>query len=241
MEDEYKSATQCTEFDRLLPDAIDGLLQGGELARFEKHLSECGACASLYAETKQGHLWLTGLEEVEPPRHMVHNILLATSGVAEQGAETVRALRPGLGRRCLELLHELFAPLMTPRFAGTVAMAFFSISLLLNITGIRVTDLRARTLSHSYYEAENRAIKFYENMHFVYQIQSKVRTFRRTEDDGTEKREQSSPRSNTRHGSTSGTEAGGAESSFPPAALAVAVLRLETPALGGPGMHGRNQ
>src|SRR6266576_901270 len=69
---------------------------------------------------------------------------------------------------------------MQPRLAGTFAMAFFSLSLLMNVAGIRVSDvrkldLRPSAIQKSYYSASSRVVKYYENLRIVYELQSKAR------------------------------------------------------------------
>src|SRR5580700_7890403 len=76
---------ECTEFEALLSDAIDGdgKLSPARMNRdsFEAHRRVCGTCGPLFADVQAGQHWLKSLEPVEPPVHLVHNILAATSGV----------------------------------------------------------------------------------------------------------------------------------------------------------------
>jgi len=77
-------------------------------------------------------------------------------------------------------VRSLVTPLLQPRLAGTFAMGFFSISLLLNVTGVRVSDvskldLRPSAIKKTYYSASSRAVRFYENLRVVYEFESKVR------------------------------------------------------------------
>jgi len=175
MTEERKFEMQCAEFDRLLSDAIDGALAVDDQARFEAHRQECVDCAALFASVAFGHELLGELEEVEAPHQLIHNILAATSRQAATGMAAEPA--EPLAKRLQMLAHAFFAPLWTPRFAGACAMAFFSITLMINMFGVRPGDLRARTLSRSVYAAENRVIRYYENLQFVYQLQQRVRSF----------------------------------------------------------------
>src|SRR5690348_6223962 len=86
-----KFEMQCTDFDALLTDALDGVLEGERLARFERHKAECQACGLLFQETKSGFDWLHTLDEVEPPLHLVHNVIALTSG-AEASADVAELL-----------------------------------------------------------------------------------------------------------------------------------------------------
>src|SRR5579863_8950659 len=75
---------QCHEFDGLLADALDGVLTGGQLDRFQAHARSCSACGPLFAEVEAGRNWLKDLTEVEPPVSLVTNILASTTGVDTQ-------------------------------------------------------------------------------------------------------------------------------------------------------------
>jgi hypothetical protein len=64
------------------------------------------------------------------------------------------------------------------------AMAFFSITLLLNLAGVSLgelkhVDLRPSALVHGYYETQGRLVKYYENIRFVYEIESRVQQLKR--------------------------------------------------------------
>ena len=45
---------QCNEFDLLLSDALDGVLTGTGLDRFQAHARSCKACGPLLAEAEAG-------------------------------------------------------------------------------------------------------------------------------------------------------------------------------------------
>jgi hypothetical protein len=73
---------------------------------------------------------------------------------------------------------------MQPRFAMSFGMAFFSITLVLNVTGVklsslRAADLRPSAIKRSYYEASGKLVKYYENIRFVYELETKVRDLKR--------------------------------------------------------------
>ena len=78
---------ECTEFELLLSEALDGdgdgQLSGARTRKdsFEAHSRSCPVCGPLLAEVQAGQRWLKSLDEVEPPAHLVHNILAATTGI----------------------------------------------------------------------------------------------------------------------------------------------------------------
>ena len=87
----------------------------------------------MYQEAAAGMHWLKGLEDIEPPRNLVHNILAQTIGtVAEVSAKPVPVGENWLDRLKAKI-SPVFAPVVTPRFAMSFGMAFFSITLLANI------------------------------------------------------------------------------------------------------------
>ena len=176
---------QCSEFDALLSQAIDGTLSGERLTAFEAHGRECKLCGPLMQEAEAGRNWLKALEEVEPPLELVNNILLATTGVrrARNGA----ADETWLGRVKAwtgVMLSPIVAVARQPRFAMSFGMAFFTLSVSLSLAGIKLSDirhadLRPSTIRRTYYETSGRVVKYYENIRFVYEIESRVQQFKR--------------------------------------------------------------
>jgi hypothetical protein len=63
-------------------------------------------------------------------------------------------------------------------------MIFFSFSLALSVTGVKRADvakidLRPAALRHAYNDAQIKVVKYYDNIRFVYEIESRVREFKR--------------------------------------------------------------
>jgi hypothetical protein len=189
MQGNLKSGMQCAEFDLLLADALDGSLNGDQILRFENHKTVCSSCAALFAETQAGFDLLSTLDEVEPPRNLVHNILAATSGIREEAAASEMPVLPVMSawQRFWLSVRPVFAPVFTPRFGGSLAMAFFSITLVLNVAGIKVAevgkmDFSVRGVERTYFATRTRAIKYYENVRLVYEVETRVRNLRRAAD-----------------------------------------------------------
>jgi hypothetical protein len=87
-------------------------------------------------------------------------------------------------------LRSLGQTLLQPRLAMTAAMAFFSIALTLNITGVRVSalrlsDLRPSSIKRNLYEANAHVLRYYDNLKVVYELESRVRDLQRTSNDAT--------------------------------------------------------
>ena len=69
--------------------------------------------------------------------------------------------------------------MLQPRLAMTAAMAFFSIALTMDLTGVRLQDLRVSDLSpgslkRDFYSADARVIQYYEGLRVVYELESRV-------------------------------------------------------------------
>jgi Putative zinc-finger len=179
MPGETKSGMQCAEFDALLSDALDGVLTGTDMERFEAHKASCPSCGPLFAEAGMGYKMLHSLAEVEPPRNMVHNILVATIGEIPVVAQEVQPVGEGWMARLRRWTQPVFGPVLQPRFAMSFGMAFFSISLMLHVSGVKAADfkhldLRPGAIIKTFYETEGRLVKYYENIRVVYEIESRV-------------------------------------------------------------------
>ena len=202
---ESKSGVQCVEFEALLAEALDATLQGTTLAAFEEHQKSCPACAAMYHESAAGMHWMQGLDEVEPPKNLVHNILAQTIGtVTETNAKPVVTGGTWFDR-LKGRIAPVFAPVVTPRFAMSFGMAFFSITMLANIAGFHVADLKhvdlsAKGIQKTYYSTQARAVRYYENIRLVYEIESRVRDLRRSATP--EKQEEPSTPKNPKRGTS---------------------------------------
>ena len=183
MNGETKNRMQCAEFDALLADALDGTLTDEMQTGFERHKTECATCSAMFAEAEAGLKWLETLEEIEPPRNLVHNILVATTGVAETAREA-EIRKQSLWDRVRVWFTPHLSPLLTRRFAMSCAMAFFSVSMVMSVTGIRPRDLTPKGLTRAYVDGQTKVVKYYENIRLVYEIESRVRDLKRVTDSG---------------------------------------------------------
>ena len=78
--------------------------------------------------------------------------------------------------------------LMQPRLAMTAAMAFFSIALTLNLTGVRLSQLRASdfkpsSIMRSASQAKASVVRNFDNLRVVYELESRVRDLQHSSDD----------------------------------------------------------
>jgi len=199
MTDNTQSGMQCVEWEALLADALDGMLHGSTLAAFEAHQQSCPVCGAQYQEAAAGMHWLKGLEEVEVPRNLVHNIMVHTAGAQPVPREKAVVAGENWWGRLKGRLAPVVAPVVTPRFAMSFGMAFFSITMLLNVAGFHIADLKhvdlsARGVQKTYYSTEARVVRYYENLRLVYEIESRVRDLRRAARPEDQQQEQQAPK-----------------------------------------------
>ena len=190
MPDESKVRMECSQFESWLSEALDGRLTSVRKDAFEAHGRICPVCGPLLADAIAGQQWLKSLEEVEPPAHLIHNILAATTGIS---STRLKAASPKIqttpfGERVREwwdgFATPTFAFVRQPRFAMSFGMIFFSFSLILSVAGVKPADiakidLHPAALKRTYYSTQGRVIKFYENIRWVYEVESRVREFKR--------------------------------------------------------------
>jgi len=121
---------------------------------------------------------------------LVDNILAATTGI-----DTVRLHGTAKAQaetswfdRLQDWANLVVSPILgvakQPRFAMSFGMAFFSLSITMSMAGVKLSDLRHADLRPSaikrnYYATSGKVVKYYENIRFVYEIESRVREFKR--------------------------------------------------------------
>jgi len=167
---------QCQEFDGLLTDALDGVLTGSRLDRFQAHARTCSACGPLFAEVQAGRSWLKDLTEVEPPVSLVTNILASTTGVDTQRLrvnvaaplpritwlEKAQAWASGWCNLSLPKLGQRSGSRDLPCL---LAWHSFSLSVALSVLGVKPADLRQMSLRpaairHTYYNTQARVVRY---------------------------------------------------------------------------------
>ena len=190
MPGETKNGMQCAEFDSLLSDALDGLLSSPKLESFQNHSRVCPVCGPLFADVAAGQHWLKSMGEVETPPTLVTNILAETTGI---NPSRMRSLAPSGARVPFterargwigSIVSPVFATMRQPRFAMSFGMVFFSLSVALSVAGVKPADLahvdlRPAAIKRTYYSTTGKVVKYYENIRFVYEIESRVRELKR--------------------------------------------------------------
>jgi len=207
--DEMNDAMDCMVCEAMCPEAVDGTLSAAEQKAFDKHVAGCVTCAQELEEAHRGAAWMQMLKghTPEPPVMLLQKILAETTGavaarvpeaapamptfVPEWEAVRPVAVRPvaarpsrwaGLSAKISEMFS-MQSMTFQPRMAMTAAMAFFSIALTLNMTGVRVKDmrvsmLRPSSIRRSVADASASATRSFQNLRVVYEFESRVNDMR---------------------------------------------------------------
>lgn len=201
----------CEQWEAMLAEVLDGSLAGDETVRFDSHAHSCTACAQLLQEAQRGQQWLRYLAKEPPvPQDLVAKILAQTTGTVSVAATAANAAVLAMPKRPVWKQASWFAGLRRfsePRLMMTAAMAFFSIALTLDLAGVRsgnihLSDLSPTmlrsTIERQFATASRPVVRYYDHLRFVYEVEARVREFRRTEaqdkDDGQQqKKEQQQP------------------------------------------------
>ena len=199
----------CAEFESTLADYLDGTLAPEVRLAVERHAASCAGCSAFMADARAGLEFLSHAEVIEPPRELITRIaFLSPLGRTRHPLD-----RQGFfGRMSAKWLQ----PLLQPRFAMGMAMTIVSFAMLERCTGLRVQHIQAADLSpvrifggieDKAMRLKDRAVKNYENIRLVYEIETRLREFEAQQDAQSEK----APRKQTAaelH-SQSGTKNGG--------------------------------
>ena len=209
------SSPACGQWETLLADALDGQLKPGDEAVFTAHMAVCPACAGLFEDARRGREWLDFLStEPEVPAGLLDKILARTGPGQVEGY----ALAAGSGSVLPMPVRSapVFIPawqrpgfvgnvrrFAEPRLLMTAAMAFFSISVTLSVTNVRLSNLHLANLRpvavRSFMErrltmASTPIVRYYDHSHFVYEVQSGMRELRRaTQIEGEENNNRQTP------------------------------------------------
>jgi Putative zinc-finger len=215
------SATlRCEEWEALLVDALDGVLPEDKATSFRAHSAECANCGDLLAHAGQGREWLGYLHtEPDVPAALIGKILDRTVGPGSVQLPVLAGeQRAGAAAMTLPWRRNFHET----RLLMTVAMAFFSIALTLNLIGVKVSSLRladlrpstiGSTVSRQFYAARGSVVRYYDNLRFVYQLESRMRELRRTVETTPgagqpEKKQEPSKQSGDKSGSLEGAPRG---------------------------------
>ena len=165
----------CAELEILLCDYVDGTLRGEERAALENHLAGCSACTELAKDVMGAVAFMERAAVAEPPAELLTKILHDVPSARQIGGERRSWFRKLLGS---------FESVLQPRYAMGMAMTILSFSMIARFAGIEPRQLRPSDLdpakiwasmddrAHRTYD---RAMKYYDNLRLVIEIQSRLR------------------------------------------------------------------
>jgi hypothetical protein len=213
---QFPSSPECGQWETLLADALDGLLQPEDEDTFSAHMAGCKACTALFDEARRGREWLEFLSpEPEVPAGLLDKILAQTGpgqvagfGLTAGAAGVLPIPQPG--KPAIPAWQQpgfigQVRRFAEPRLLMTAAMAFFSIALTLNLTGVRLGDLRMASFRPAAVRAlvERRImtasvpiVRYYDHLRYMYEVESRMRDLRRTTEGDNQGNDNSTPQNN---------------------------------------------
>lgn len=161
------------ELENVISEYLEGQLTAVRRAEFETHLAACAECRALVDDVRHAFELCQTAEAVEPPPWLVPKILRATLGER----------KPSLKQQ----LRAWFRPVLQTRVAYGVAMAVFSLSMIINVAGINLRHVRPADLNPAnwVYQANRnghllvgRVEKYCYDLKVVYEFQSRLQRLR---------------------------------------------------------------
>ena len=214
----------CAEIEILICDYVDGTLSADRKAEVERHLAECPDCAEMARDSAAAVAFIGRAEAVTPPPELITRILFDAPWRKNKSAAH------GLRSR----LSGWFSPLLQPKFVMGAAMTILSFSILSKLAPVRqlrASDLEPRAvwsgLENRALDAWDRGVKFYDNLKFVYQIQTTLREWQQQDEEQRPVKRQTRPATDD-HKLPAKSAPGGGASTPPPGG---------TPANAGGGNH----
>jgi hypothetical protein len=161
----------CVDAENLICDYAT--LTSAERFELERHLGQCAACAELARDSAAALRFIQRAADVEPPPELITRILFDAPWSKQKGKSSGARSR----------LAALLTPILQPRFAMGMAMTILSLSMLARFVApvkqLKPADLEPAAvwagLEDRAVRAWARSVKFYENLKFVYQIQTTLR------------------------------------------------------------------
>ncbi len=176
----------CAEFEVSLADYVDHTLDPAQRAAMDQHASSCVRCQELLTDVLGAVNILSRVQEVTPPPELITRIAYAAP---------IGRIREPLERQGFlsRLTTRFLQPLLQPRLAMSMAMTILSFAMLERCTGVHVQEIQAAELNpirilgnveDKALRMKDRAVKYYENLRWVYEIETRLQTFQSGQEDG---------------------------------------------------------
>lgn len=166
----------CAELEILLCDYVDGTLRAEERAAVESHLAGCAACTELAKDVAGVTAFVETVSVAEPPAELLTRILHEIPTGRQAAAE-----RPSWWRK---LFGGWVQGVLQPRYAMGMAMTILSFSMLARFAGFEPRQLHPAdldpvkiwtTIDDRAHRTWDRAVKYYDNLRLVIEIQSRLK------------------------------------------------------------------
>ncbi len=166
----------CAELEILLCDYMDGTLRSVERTALESHMSGCNSCAELAKDAAGAVGFMERAAVAEPPAELLTRILHETPSARQLDRDRQPWWR--------KIFGGWFQAILQPRYAMGMAMTILSFSMLARFAGIEPRQLKpsdldpARiwaTVDDRAHRAWDRAMKYYDNLRLVIEIQSRLK------------------------------------------------------------------
>lgn len=170
----------CADFEVLLCDYLDGSLAPAQRQALEDHRQQCESCAGLFRDVTGAVAFLKEVRDVEPPPELLTRIAFEIPA----GTLNRKGWRMYFGG--------WLQPILQPRFAMGMAMTILSFSMLGRLAGVEMRQLNPSDLHPAKvwaaaddraHRAWARAVKYYENLRLVYEVQTRLAQWTEQEQD----------------------------------------------------------
>jgi hypothetical protein len=171
----------CAEIEPFICDYVDGALAAAERTLVERHMAECPACAEMARDSAAAVAFMERAAAVDAPPELITRILFDAPWS-----------HSGKGKLSSKLRHWFSAvssTLLQPRFAMGMAMTVLSLSMVFKgpVRQLQLSDLQPAKvwagIEDRAYRSWQRTLKFYENLRWVYQIQTTLREWQQQDED----------------------------------------------------------
>ncbi len=170
----------CADLEILICDYVDGTLTPDQRADVERHLAECQSCAELARDSAAAVQFMDRAADVEPPPELVTRILFDAPWSKDKAKSKWRVWAGAL-----------LSPFLQPKYAMGMAMTVLSFAMLARfvapIRQPKLSDLRPSLvwagLEDRAVRTWGRTVKFYDNLKFVYQIQTTLREWQQQDEE----------------------------------------------------------
>jgi Putative zinc-finger len=174
----------CAEMEILICDYVDGALTPDQRALVDRHLAECPACAELARDSAAAVGFIAKAADVEPPPELVTRILFER-GWSKDGARGAKRKPQSTLRRWLSPVTSV---LLQPRFAMGMCLTVLSLAMVARpVRQLKLSDIEPAKvwagIEDRTYRSWQRTVKFYENLKWVYQIQTTLHEWQQQDED----------------------------------------------------------